>query len=83
MAFIKKPLKTTIKDPKYSEQKKTFRYDYSYWSHDETEKFIGQEDVFNDLGRKICEQAWAGFNCSILAYGQTGSGKSYSIVGYQ
>lgn len=39
-------------------------------------------DVYNDLGKKILENAWKGYNASIFAYGQTGSGKSYSMVGY-
>ena len=38
--------------------------------------------VYNDLGKGVLENAWAGFNTSLFAYGQTGSGKSWSIVGY-
>lgn len=41
-----------------------------------------QRQVFDDLGRGVLENAWAGYNCSLFAYGQTGSGKSYSMVGY-
>jgi kinesin family protein 1 len=36
----------------------------------------------DDLGGNIMENAWAGFNTTLLAYGQTGSGKSYSMFGY-
>uniref|UniRef100_A0A1I7WJU1 Kinesin-like protein n=1 Tax=Heterorhabditis bacteriophora TaxID=37862 RepID=A0A1I7WJU1_HETBA len=39
-----------------------------------------QKRVFNDLGRSVLTNAWAGYNCSLFAYGQTGSGKSYTIV---
>lgn len=38
--------------------------------------------VYNDLGKGVLANAWAGFNTSLFAYGQTGSGKSWSIVGY-
>ena len=41
-----------------------------------------QRKVYNDLGKGVLENAWAGFNTSLFAYGQTGSGKSWSIVGY-
>ena len=44
--------------------------------------FIFQEEVFNDLGMGILENAWGGYNTSLFAYGQTGSGKSWSVVGY-
>lgn len=41
-----------------------------------------QMKVYNDLGKGVLDNAWAGFNTSLFAYGQTGSGKSWSIVGY-
>ncbi|XP_077978175.1 kinesin-like protein KIF28 [Glandiceps talaboti] len=74
---------------------KRFAFDYSYWSHDgfrerpddkylegTNPKYIDQHRVFDDLGRKMLDNAWKGYNCSLFAYGQTGSGKSYSIMGY-
>ncbi|XP_033626333.1 kinesin-like protein KIF28P isoform X2 [Asterias rubens] len=77
------------------EEPKTFTFDYSYWSHDGfTEqddavlaanpgsKYASQQNVFNDLGQGVLDNAFQGFNCSLFAYGQTGSGKSYSMVGY-
>ena len=44
--------------------------------------YASQDTVWNDLGCKVLEHAWNGFNVSLFAYGQTGSGKSYSMVGY-
>ncbi len=44
--------------------------------------FTDQQKVYEDLGIKILENSWAGYNTSLFAYGQTGSGKSYSVVGY-
>eukprot|EP00746_Dinoflagellata_sp_MGD_P009475 gnl/MRDRNA2_/MRDRNA2_119280_c0_seq1.p1 gnl/MRDRNA2_/MRDRNA2_119280_c0~~gnl/MRDRNA2_/MRDRNA2_119280_c0_seq1.p1 ORF type:complete len:1291 (+),score=258.30 gnl/MRDRNA2_/MRDRNA2_119280_c0_seq1:198-4070(+) len=62
---------------------KTFTYDYSYWSFDEsTPDFVSQEDVYRDIGVKILQNALAGFNGCLFAYGQTGSGKSYSVMGF-
>ena len=45
-------------------------------------EFASQDTVWNDLGIKVLEHAWEGFNVSLFAYGQTGAGKSYSMVGY-
>ncbi|PIC40350.1 hypothetical protein B9Z55_011723 [Caenorhabditis nigoni] len=85
---------TVIRDPKTNEEKR-FTYDHSYWSHDgfsekkngyfepENAHYADQKRVFEDLGRGVLANAWAGYNCSLFAYGQTGSGKSYSIVGFK
>ena len=62
---------------------KNFTFDYSYWSHDlRGASYASQQTVFDDLGRDVLENAWAGYNVCLFAYGQTGSGKSYSMVGY-
>ena len=62
---------------------KSFCFDYSYWSHDlHGASYASQQTVFDDLGRDVLENAWAGYNVCLFAYGQTGSGKSYSMVGY-
>jgi hypothetical protein len=63
---------------------KTFTFDYSYWSHDASRGagYASQQTIFDDLGRDVLENAWAGYNVCLFAYGQTGSGKSYSMVGY-
>jgi hypothetical protein len=47
-----------------------------------TKKYWDQERVFNEIGTKILDDAWEGYNCCLFAYGQTGSGKSYSMLGY-
>jgi len=86
---------TKIQNPEDESDDKTFSFDYSYWSHDEAEedtngyfgckpggKYIGQKEVFNDVGAGVLKNAWSGYNTSLFAYGQTGSGKSWSVVGY-
>uniref|UniRef100_A0A9J7ZY99 Kinesin family member 13Ba n=1 Tax=Cyprinus carpio carpio TaxID=630221 RepID=A0A9J7ZY99_CYPCA len=62
---------------------KTFAYDYCFWSMDEseTEKFAGQDVVFQCLGESLLHNAFQGYNACIFAYGQTGSGKSYTMMG--
>ena len=44
--------------------------------------YHNQMFVFNDVGKGVLANAYAGFNTSLFAYGQTGAGKSYSMVGY-
>ncbi|KAM9612979.1 LOW QUALITY PROTEIN: kinesin-like protein KIF28P [Trichechus inunguis] len=85
---------TTIQDPKNPERVRIFTFDLAYWSHngfqrdkdgvlsDPSSNFAGQRDVFHDLGRGILDNAWQGYNATLLAYGQTGSGKSYSMIGF-
>ncbi|XP_059927516.1 kinesin-like protein KIF13B isoform X3 [Gadus macrocephalus] len=64
-------------------QSKVFAYDYCFWSMDETDtdKFAGQEVVFQCLGESLLHNAFLGYNACIFAYGQTGSGKSYTMMG--
>uniref|UniRef100_A0AAV2LQU4 Kinesin-like protein KIF13B n=1 Tax=Knipowitschia caucasica TaxID=637954 RepID=A0AAV2LQU4_KNICA len=64
-------------------QSKVFAYDYCFWSMDEseTDKFAGQEVVFQCLGENLLNNAFLGYNACIFAYGQTGSGKSYTMMG--
>lgn len=40
-----------------------------------------QEAVYNELGKPLLEQAFAGFNSTVLAYGQTSSGKTHTMIG--
>lgn len=62
---------------------KTFKFDKSYWSFDKGDShFAGQDNLFNDLGTPLLDNAFGGYNNCIFAYGQTGSGKSYSMMGY-
>ncbi|XP_062857774.1 kinesin-like protein KIF13B isoform X2 [Trichomycterus rosablanca] len=64
-------------------QLKVFAYDYCFWSMDEThtDKFAGQDVVFQCLGENLLDNAFQGYNACIFAYGQTGSGKSYTMMG--
>ncbi|XP_035278746.1 kinesin-like protein KIF13B isoform X3 [Anguilla anguilla] len=64
-------------------QPKVFAYDHCFWSMDEseTDKFAGQDVVFQCLGESLLHNAFAGYNACIFAYGQTGSGKSFTMMG--
>jgi len=86
---------TAIQNPDDADDERSFNFDYSYWSHDggveradgyvepkPGSNFVGQQEVFDDIGQGVLKNAWAGFNTSLFAYGQTGSGKSWSVVGY-
>lgn len=62
---------------------KTFAFDRSYWSFDRAApNYAGQDDLQEDLGKPLLDNAFQGYNNCIFAYGQTGSGKSYSMMGY-
>ncbi|KAG2468490.1 KIF28 protein, partial [Polypterus senegalus] len=88
---------TTIYDPRNAEHKKTFVFDYAYWSHsgfsrnedglfvpsEQSSRYADQTKVYNDLGKGMLDNALQGYNATLLAYGQTGSGKSYSMIGYR
>lgn len=66
-----------------AEEPKKFAYDRSYWSFDKAAPhFAGQDNLFDDLGTPLLDNAFQGYNNCIFAYGQTGSGKSYSMMGY-
>ena len=47
-----------------------------------SDKYDGQQKVFDDVGQGVLKNAYDGFNTSLFAYGQTGAGKSFSMVGY-
>ena len=65
------------------EGQKVFAFDKSYWSFNRADAhFAGQDNLFNDLGSPLLDNAFKGYNNCIFAYGQTGSGKSYSMMGY-
>eukprot|EP01062_Namystynia_karyoxenos_P047399 TRINITY_DN3572_c0_g1_i1.p1 TRINITY_DN3572_c0_g1~~TRINITY_DN3572_c0_g1_i1.p1 ORF type:complete len:1422 (+),score=450.65 TRINITY_DN3572_c0_g1_i1:77-4267(+) len=69
----------------------TFTFDHCIWSHarsaapgspaEEDPPMVNQAALYEKLGRGLLDNAWRGFNSSLLAYGQTGSGKTYSIFG--
>ncbi|XP_046845010.1 kinesin-like protein unc-104 isoform X2 [Xenia sp. Carnegie-2017] len=73
--------KTAITNPK-TNQSKTFSYDHSFWSYEESDDhFASQQSVYKDVGHEMLEHALEGYNICIFAYGQTGSGKSYTMMG--
>ncbi|KAL8717238.1 MAG: hypothetical protein Q9225_005502 [Loekoesia sp. 1 TL-2023] len=66
-----------------ADSQKVFAFDRSYWSFNRTDpNFAGQDNLFDDLGSPLLDNAFQGYNNCIFAYGQTGSGKSYSMMGY-
>ena len=68
---------------KGSDGQRVFAFDKSYWSFDKKDKnYAGQDNLFDDLGTPLLDNAFQGYNNCIFAYGQTGSGKSYSMMGY-
>ncbi|XP_065164824.1 kinesin-like protein unc-104 isoform X2 [Atheta coriaria] len=79
---------TVIANPKgppgSKEDKKSFNFDYSYWSHNEDDpEFSSQSIVYKDIGEEMLEHSFEGYNVCIFAYGQTGAGKSYTMMGRQ
>uniref|UniRef100_A0A0A9X260 Kinesin-like protein unc-104 n=2 Tax=Lygus hesperus TaxID=30085 RepID=A0A0A9X260_LYGHE len=79
---------TTITNPKAppgtKEAIKSFNFDYSYQSHDNTDpNFTTQTMVHKDIGEEMLQHAFDGYNVCIFAYGQTGAGKSYTMMGRQ
>ncbi|OWP01733.1 hypothetical protein B2J93_2325 [Marssonina coronariae] len=63
--------------------RKVFAFDRSYWSFDKNDpNYAGQDNLHDDLGKPLLDNAFQGYNNCIFAYGQTGSGKSYSMMGY-
>ncbi|KAM4042669.1 kinesin-like protein KIF13B isoform 2-T2 [Anomaloglossus baeobatrachus] len=77
------PSNTNLSKGDSRSQPKVFAYDHCFWSMDEsvTDKFAGQDVVFQCLGENILQNAFEGYNACIFAYGQTGSGKSYTMMG--
>ena len=56
-------------------KKKDFFYDYI------ADENSSQTEIFEQCGKKICDNALEGYNATIFAYGQTGSGKTYTLLG--
>ncbi|XP_057665128.1 kinesin-like protein unc-104 isoform X7 [Diorhabda carinulata] len=71
-------------EPNTKDAQKSFNFDYSYWSHDETDAaFSSQLIVYKDIGEEMLQHSFDGYNVCIFAYGQTGAGKSYTMMGKQ
>jgi kinesin family protein 1 len=65
------------------QKQNVFAFDRSYWSFDKSApNYAGQENLHDDLGKPLLDNAFQGYNNCIFAYGQTGSGKSFSMMGY-
>ncbi|KAK1930629.1 Kinesin-like protein KIF1A [Phytophthora citrophthora] len=81
--MVKETQQTIITDPETNVEK-PFTFDYSYNSFVPPSDIdhASQQTVWEDIGIKVLEHAWNGFNVSLFAYGQTGAGKSFSMVGY-
>ena len=83
---------TVVKDS--TGNKRSFTFDYSFWSHSGykeqddgllvpvNEKYADQDHVYDKVGVQVLNNAMSGYHCCLFAYGQTGSGKSYSMIGY-
>eukprot|EP00817_Percolomonadidae_sp_ATCC50343_P000195 CAMPEP_0117418516 /NCGR_PEP_ID=MMETSP0758-20121206/272_1 /TAXON_ID=63605 /ORGANISM="Percolomonas cosmopolitus, Strain AE-1 (ATCC 50343)" /LENGTH=1059 /DNA_ID=CAMNT_0005199047 /DNA_START=87 /DNA_END=3266 /DNA_ORIENTATION=+ len=73
---------TFVTDPE-TKKERPYTFDFSFWSHSrDDENYVDNQFVYENIGRKVLESAWGGYNSSLFAYGQTGAGKSYSMVGY-
>ncbi|CAH1116318.1 unnamed protein product [Phaedon cochleariae] len=71
-------------EPNSKDAQKSFNFDYSYWSHDESDPcFSSQLLVYKDIGEEMLQHSFDGYNVCIFAYGQTGAGKSYTMMGKQ
>eukprot|EP01062_Namystynia_karyoxenos_P033004 TRINITY_DN2428_c0_g1_i1.p2 TRINITY_DN2428_c0_g1~~TRINITY_DN2428_c0_g1_i1.p2 ORF type:complete len:754 (+),score=263.10 TRINITY_DN2428_c0_g1_i1:112-2373(+) len=67
-------------------EKAQFQFDRVFWSVPQSQlssdaPFASQEDVYDEAGRPVLDEALEGYNTCLLAYGQTGSGKTYTMLG--
>lgn len=80
---------TNLKVPSYQEHDsrariRQFVFDFCYWSVDGRcrQQYSSQEMIYEDLGSRVLDAVFEGFNACVLAYGQSGSGKTYTMMGY-
>jgi hypothetical protein len=80
-----KLLPPVIDDPKSNRrqyEEKSFTFDKSFWSHDESDAhYSHQADIYASFGEEFLDHNFDGYHTCIFAYGQTGSGKSYTMMG--
>ena len=73
--FPDQPNAVTIRSPDDSKEEHEYMFD----------KIFGvdavQDQIFEEIGRPLCEHVLNGFNSCCFAYGQTGAGKTYTIFG--
>lgn len=62
---------TIMTDPENQDSnnnKKTFTFDYSFWSHNKNDShFVDNDFVYNNVGKKVLKAAWEGYNSSLFA----------------
>eukprot|EP00051_Salpingoeca_urceolata_P013775 m.174303 g.174303 ORF g.174303 m.174303 type:complete len:813 (-) comp17894_c0_seq1:256-2694(-) len=59
-----------------------FCYDHVFNSADRSSpSYVSQESLFDTIGNKVLDCAFAGLNSTVFAYGQSGSGKTYTMMG--
>ncbi|KAG7390576.1 hypothetical protein PHYPSEUDO_007516 [Phytophthora pseudosyringae] len=77
--MVRETQQTIITDPDTNVEK---AFTYNSFTPPSEPDHASQRTVWEDIGIKVLEHAWNGFNVSLFAYGQTGAGKSFSMVGY-
>ncbi|KAH9492152.1 hypothetical protein Btru_048743, partial [Bulinus truncatus] len=67
------------------ERVKQFTFDFCYDGASEISQTCAvpcQEQIYQDMGTEILQDAIEGYNACMFAYGQTGTGKTYTMMGY-
>ncbi|KAK3287467.1 hypothetical protein CYMTET_5021 [Cymbomonas tetramitiformis] len=73
--------KMTVTDKASGEQRQ-FSFDYCYMSSGIASDLPDEQaKIYQVLGTEVLNQAYQGYNVTVMAYGQTGSGKSLTMVG--
>ena len=67
------PKSVVVEDHAKRSELRQFNFDHVFTD--------GQQEVFDNIGVPMLEEAYQGFNVCLFAYGQTGSGKTHSIQG--
>ena len=66
-------------DKQQHREDKVFTFDKCFTSDDEKHpSYASQQDIYDNIGAGIVENAFDGYNCCVFAYGQTGSGKTHT-----
>ena len=74
--------KVIVEDPESQDGVRTFEFDHAIWSHNPQDgHYKDQAWVYNNIGKKLLDDATVGYNSVVFAYGQTGSGKTFSMAG--
>ena len=75
--------KVIVEDPESQDHGvRRFKFDHAIWSHDPQDgHYKDQAWVYNNIGKKLLDDATEGYNSVVFAYGQTGSGKTFSMAG--